>query len=370
MGAEISSLQTPFSANIEISFGEEESVRVREVWRNTPARNREQIAGEQDGDRQENAGRQAGVTNEGDGSGTGTGGTCEVVRSDDRPPSIQAFMGVWRPHVHHFDSNWRELRTLLYAMQFVQSNHEGYAEGATLFYFTDNLVTYYIVHNGCSKSQSLHEIIRAIKLLELRLRCRVEPIHVPGDLMIQQGADGLSRGIQLSSERISRSTVLESVATLQAVPLSPTLISWVLNLVGLKAVTNYHTHDDYSLWEASSILHTTSIWTPSPECAYQAIDMFLSLWVESPLDTAGIFLIPRIMQRDWNFMSRHLIEFGVYYPLSLPSNCSFPSLIPFCVLTCYPHTRRLTPTKGLEHDSHSFPFTRWVTHQANSLRRL
>ena len=73
MGSEISSLQTPFSANIEITFGEEELVRVREVWRNTTTRNREQVVGEQAGqnDRQEHDAIQAGVSNAG-GAGTVT----------------------------------------------------------------------------------------------------------------------------------------------------------------------------------------------------------------------------------------------------------------------------------------------------------
>ena len=63
MGSEISSFQTPFSANIEISFGEEELVRVREVWRNTTTRNSGEQAGQND--RQEHAALQAGVTNSG-----------------------------------------------------------------------------------------------------------------------------------------------------------------------------------------------------------------------------------------------------------------------------------------------------------------
>ena len=76
MGSEISSFQTPFSANIEISFGEEELLRVREVWRNTPTRNREQLVGEQaeENDRQEHAALQAGVTTAGGAGVTRAGG--------------------------------------------------------------------------------------------------------------------------------------------------------------------------------------------------------------------------------------------------------------------------------------------------------
>jgi hypothetical protein len=130
----------------------------------------------------------------GDGSGTGTGGTFELVQHR-HTPVLETWMGTWAAHVAHFDSNWRELRTLLWTLEQLSgaTNHGGEAlpisslaekpdpargtlDGGTLFYFTDNMmVTYYIVHN------------RKIKIIELRLGCRLEPIHVPGRLMIVQG---------------------------------------------------------------------------------------------------------------------------------------------------------------------------------------
>ena len=70
MGSEISNFQAPFTANIEISFGEEETVTVREVRRNVPNniqnRRGDQGVGRQAGeiDQQEHAAQQAGVTRE------------------------------------------------------------------------------------------------------------------------------------------------------------------------------------------------------------------------------------------------------------------------------------------------------------------
>jgi hypothetical protein len=144
----------------------------------------------------------------GDGSGTGTCGTFEEVQHT-ATPTIDAWMGTWAAHVSSFDSNWRELCTLLWTMERLNRQDQkhsgqvsfleksarpakGSVEGGTLFYFTDNMVTYYIVHNGSSTSPSLHKLMQRINILELLLQCRLEPIHVPGRLMIQQGADGLS----------------------------------------------------------------------------------------------------------------------------------------------------------------------------------
>jgi hypothetical protein len=52
----------------------------------------------------------------GDGSGTRNGGTSERVekeRMEENGRVVETWMGTWAPHVAHFDSNWRELRTLL-----------------------------------------------------------------------------------------------------------------------------------------------------------------------------------------------------------------------------------------------------------------
>jgi hypothetical protein len=45
----------------------------------------------------------------GDGISTGTGGTNETLGV----PTLETWMGTWNPRVHHFSSNWKELRTLL-----------------------------------------------------------------------------------------------------------------------------------------------------------------------------------------------------------------------------------------------------------------
>jgi hypothetical protein len=48
----------------------------------------------------------------GDGSGTGTRGTNETLGV----PTLETWMGTWNPRVHHFSSNWKELRTLLWTV--------------------------------------------------------------------------------------------------------------------------------------------------------------------------------------------------------------------------------------------------------------
>ena len=306
--------------------------------------------------------------NWGDGSGTGMGGTSEFL--DSQGSHIEAFMGVWKGHVHKFDSNWRELRTLLYSLEFLISKYPERLINTTLFYFTDNLVSYYVVHNGSSTSMRLHDLIYKIKMLEIIHQFRLEAIHVPGTLMIRQGADGLSRGIKLNANRMLHSTIIESTVALQASPFSFHLMNWVLQQLNWCPNTPWVHHSDTSPWTAQGILHTLSVWTPTPECARQAIDSFLTVWVESPMDSAGIFIIPRVLQRDWNYMSRHIQEFGVYDPTLLPNSCNYDSLIPFCILVCYPHVRRLPAPERMEQDSFTLPHEAWYKHQAEYVRGL
>ena len=95
----------------------------------------------------------------GDGSGSGTGGTVQILGRDGDCPTMEAWMGTWRAHVHSFSSNWRELRTLVHMLERELEQGQGRLHNATLFYFTDNLVTYYIVTRGSSSSPELQKLI-------------------------------------------------------------------------------------------------------------------------------------------------------------------------------------------------------------------
>jgi hypothetical protein len=83
----------------------------------------------------------------GDGSGTGTGGTVETLGQTSLP-KLEAWMGAWNPCVYRFSSNWKELRTLLWTLERLELSGAHNLNGVTLFYFTDNMTTYYVVQNG------------------------------------------------------------------------------------------------------------------------------------------------------------------------------------------------------------------------------
>jgi hypothetical protein len=302
----------------------------------------------------------------GDGSGTGTGGTYERLIEEG---IMRIWMGTWAPHVQVYDSNWRELRTLLGTLERLLEEKESYVQGGTLFYFTDNSSVYFIIKGGSSKSPELHKLARRIKTLEIELGCRLEPIHVPGLLMIDEGTDGLSRGMWLAPARLTRSSIMESSLALGGVRFSPALGRWALETVGLSMGTSFRLQDTLSTWNHKEIANQVSMWIPVPEVARQALVRFLDIWVEGPTTTSGIFLVPRIMQKDWGYICKHVVVLGEYYPWTLPADCAYDSHIPF-VLMYIPCYVRSLPIPSLDNATPS-PFHRkWHTEQAEYLRGL
>jgi hypothetical protein len=302
----------------------------------------------------------------GDGSGTGTGGTEEAREKEGE---IDTWMGTWAPHVRHHDSNWKELRTLLWTLERAVRKRESQIRGGTLFYFTDNSSVYFIVKGGSSRNADLHALARKIKMIEIDLRCRLEPIHVPGVLMIDEGTDGLSRGMWLAPARLMRSSILESSIALGGVPFSKELGKWALNAVGYPSDSEYELHSSLSEWKFERIYGKISIWIPVPEIARQAIVQFLDIWVEGATTTSGIFLVPRVIQKDWEYISKHVVTVGEIYPCMLPPECTYYSQIPL-VLLYVPFYVRSLPPDSLDRPAPPPLHSRWHTEQAEYLRGL
>jgi hypothetical protein len=209
-----------------------------------------------------------------------------------------------------------------------------------MFYFTDNLVTYYIVRSGSSSSSELHKLIQEIKRLELLLECRVEVVHVPGTMMIDQGTGGLSRGLPMAVSRHPTSSVTLAAQILAAVPFTPGMRRWALEVIGLSRWQPYSQFDSISIWDFQRILQHLSIWTPTPETARQALRAFLDIWVEAATTTSAIFIVPsRVMQRDWGFLSKNVQEIAVVYPRDLPPYVPLSTNVPLVVLYIPPYVR-------------------------------
>ena len=109
----------------------------------------------------------------------------------------------------------------------LQIDLEEHVNGCTLFYFTDNMVTYYIATSGSSSSTELQVLLRRLKYWELHLNIRLEVVHVPGTHVIANGSDGLSRGLRMDPSRMARSPLEETRLVFDPVPPSRELADWL-----------------------------------------------------------------------------------------------------------------------------------------------
>ena len=114
--------------------------------------------------------------------------------------------------------------------------------------------------------------------------------------------------------------------------------------------------------------HKISIWTPPPECARQVIVTFLHMWVQTPFDTEAIFIVPRILQKQWGRISRYVKERGVFLSNLLPPPYAFTSNLPFVLLHIAPHVSSITGRR-MEQTPHTKP-NNWHKRQAEAVRGL
>jgi hypothetical protein len=299
----------------------------------------------------------------GDGSGMGTGGT---IQYPDEP--MKMWTGAWSPRVWHFSSNWKELRTLLATLQHAEKDNKPIG-GSTLFYFTDNLVTYYIVSSGSSCSPELHRLIVAIKTLEQKLDIVLEAVHVPGTSIITQGTDGLSRGIWCSPlhDRPDQKVILELVFA--PIPHSPQLTAWACREAHVSPPVRYHHVDWASNWHPRQVIGKHTIWTSPPEIAAQLLYDLLTCYIADPLNTSFMCLLLWVLQRRWGQSSRHVHEVGVFARDKVPLVHSSILQIPVVLLHVTSHSRVLPDPSRMDRPSPT-PAERWHRQQAAPMRGL
>lgn len=303
----------------------------------------------------------------GDGSGTGAGGTLEWCDPNTGPlPQMDLWMGTWAPTVHRFTSNWRELRTLVASVERIPPasifRH-------TILYLTDNLVTYHAVRKGTSASPNLRLLIQRLKQYEMEHHCRVEVIHVPGTTMIRQGTDGLSRGLWVTP--LHDTSVNYTAALFRPAPLSTALICWALQeLVSYQPSYPSLLLHDFSSWSGSSLLHQHCLWSLSPTFARQGFLAAVFAWIETSTTASHIFIVPRVMQRDFGRVNKHIVFIGQFHTVPVPTD--FDPLVPFLLFYLPPFSRVL-PQTNITDGMDSPTLTsrpHWVDAQMAELRGL
>jgi hypothetical protein len=302
------------------------------------------------------------VPNWGDGSGTGTGGTLGLP---DQP--LKMWKGKWSPVVYKFSSNWKELSTLKLTLLNLRKEAPAEVAGTTVFYFTDNSTTYWIASSGSSPSPPLHALIEEIRLLEMELDCCLQVVHVPGVVMIDQGTDGLSRGIWASPFHGLTDSLVLTRAIFDPLVFDADLVARYVLDYALPPLWRYQEWNQ--VWRAEDLFDRFSVWFPPPELARQALTFTLETWCERPLTTAALFFIPRTVPAFWWGLSRHLVELATVFP-----HVTFllhPPVLPIPIIVLYlaPYRRSLSDNNRLERTPLP-PDSAWHWEQRALLRGL
>jgi hypothetical protein len=278
------------------------------------------------------------------------------------------WQGQWSPVVYRFSSNWKELKTLHLTLLHIQAAEAASVRSCTVFYFTDNSTTYWICQAGTSPIPALHDLITAIKLLELELGCQLQCVHVPGLVMILQGSDALSRGVWITPFQDTMDQRRITIAVFEPLLPDDGLIRHYVSTHSLPP--DFVLQDWNSEWLATPLLDTFSIWFPPPELARQAIIFMLSAWVQRPRTTSALFFVPRIVPGFWFGLSRHVRELPGFKPRDFPLAHQPVLPIPIIVLYIAPHIPSI-PAKHSRLDRP--PAARgagWHRQQAKLLRGL
>jgi hypothetical protein len=154
-------------------------------------------------------------------------------------------MGTWTLPATKQTSNWKELRTLVEVLRQEPVTNSRF-RGHKVFYFTDNMVTYDVVRKGTSTSPLLRALVKELKRIELLHDCQIEVIHVPGDVLIDEGADSLSRGIWNTALQVPRRFPVAEL--FQPFPLSSQLLAWAYQQAGVPQPSKLQVFEDLSAW--------------------------------------------------------------------------------------------------------------------------
>lgn len=154
----------------------------------------------------------------------------------------------------------------------------------------DNSATYWIMTNGSSRSPELHKLIQLIRLRELELRIQLVVIHVPGLVMILQRTDGLSRGIWFSPLHHGLSQQDITASVFAPMEYDSLVVNQVVQTFDLPTQWRYQPWD--GPWNSQDIMSQFTVWFPPPEITRQLLIFILEAWVEQPLTTWCLIVIP------------------------------------------------------------------------------
>jgi hypothetical protein len=241
-----------------------------------------------------------------DASTSGFGSTFELPDG-----ALWYRQGTWGRDADQVSSNFRELCNL------VESVEAGVASGelaqSELYIFTDNTTAEGAFHRGNSDNHLLFQLVLRLRTLEMHASLCLFVIHVAGTRMIQQGTDGLSRGLLMDGVFSGDSMSLHIPLHLSALERAPDLLPWVRSWRPDPSVLALTPADWYTIGHGLSASYTLnidgipvplehpSVWflcAPPPAAARTTLAELAASRHKSP-HLNHIVLLPRLFTSEW-----------------------------------------------------------------------
>ena len=213
------------------------------------------------------------------------------IKPDER---IHFRYGHWCHEVSEASSNYRELLNLVESLE--AQVEDGRIRGAEVFLFTDNSTAEAVFFKGNSTSERLFELMLRLRKIEMKGDLLLHVIHVAGTRMIEEGADGGSRG-DLSQGAMAGHSVIDFVplhlsALERSSELEPWIRSWWDEARGdLEALSPEGWFD-----EGQRDGHF--LWAPPPAAADVVAEQLGEARHKRPFCT-HITVVPRLMTGRW-----------------------------------------------------------------------
>ena len=150
--------------------------------------------------------------------------------------------------------------------------------------------------------------------------------------MIREGTDGLSRGVPLQSLYEYEGNSLLPLLWRAATP-SHYLLQWALQTISIPWESNstWIYQSDYTDWSRSNLIGHNVLWCVTPGFGKQAILQGLYSWSESPTCCGHIFIIPRIMQREFGRVSKFVVFLDNILICPYPLCLLYPLFLCMCL---------------------------------------
>ncbi len=155
-----------------------------------------------------------------DASGQGFGSTFALPNGD-----VMYRYGVWGRDADNTSSNYRELRNLVESLE--DAYQDTRLQNCEIFLFTDNSTAEGAYYKGNSPSRLLFELVLRLRQLEMHSNLLLHVTHVTGSRMINQGTDGLSRGLFAGGILMDQNMLSYIPLHQAALDRSTTLCAWI-----------------------------------------------------------------------------------------------------------------------------------------------